>query len=67
MKELLRKLTAGILGLLSSRNGTMAIVTLTVTSVLCWFGKIDSFGFSAATSLIVAVYTYTRSKMVFPQ
>ena len=63
MGRLIEELTRGARGLLASRNGVMAIVTLTVASLLCWFGKIDSMGFSAATSLIDAVYTFTRARM----
>lgn len=62
VRALVAECTKGTRGLLASRNGVMAIVTLTVASVLCWFHRIDGNAYAAVMTIVSGLYTFTRSR-----
>jgi hypothetical protein len=54
----------GISGLLSSRNGVIALIVLGVCSYLNYHGTLDSLGYTAMGGVISTIYMYTRARPV---
>lgn len=52
----------GLIGLLSSRNGCLAIIVLLVATVLCWFHRIEGNAYAAVVATIATIYTFTRAR-----
>lgn len=56
------KILNGIVGLASSRKGTLSLLILSCLSVLTFLGHIDGTAFSAGCVLISSVFCFTQSK-----
>ena len=59
--RLLHLITLGIVGLCRSRKGTLALLLLTIMTVLCSLGKIDGIAFSACASVVSGIFAITQS------
>jgi hypothetical protein len=53
-----------MVGLLSSRNGVIALIVLGICSYLNYHGTLDSLGFTAMGGVITTLYMYTRARPV---
>ncbi len=57
----------GITGLLGSTKGTLCLIVIAGMFSLSLSGKLDNVGVGAMTTLIAAIYCYTRSKTDTPE
>ena len=53
----------GIAGLFASRKGTLCILMISAMTVCALFGHLDGIGYSAACSVITAVYLHNQRKL----
>lgn len=51
----------GLLGLLGSRNGVLALIVLFVSAVLCFTGHVDGPSFAAVCATVSCIYQFTRA------